>query len=72
MSLKMRFDAEDNILMIWLAEGKTVDHAEQVGQSILHLSADDTPVLLEILDARNFVLDVVRTALPDTSHPPTD
>ncbi len=64
MSLKMRYDAEDNVLMIWLAEGKPVDHAEQSGTSILHLSADDEPVLLEILDARRFILDVVQTALP--------
>jgi len=49
--------------MIWLAEGKKVDHAEQVGQSILHVTENNEPVLLEILSAREFVLEVVRTAI---------
>jgi len=63
MSLKMRYDVEDDALMIWLAEGKQVDHADQVGQAILHLSAAGEPVLLEILSAREFVVDLVRAAI---------
>lgn len=59
----MRYDHEDDALMIWLAEGKKVDHAEQVGQSILHVTENNEPVLLEILSAREFVLEVVRTAI---------
>jgi len=61
--MKMRYDHEDDVLMIWLAEGKKVDHAEQVGQSILHVTENNEPVLLEILSAREFVLEVVRTAI---------
>ncbi len=61
--MKMRYDHEDDALMIWLAEGKKVDHAEQVGQSILHVTENNEPVLLEILSAREFVLEVVRTAI---------
>jgi uncharacterized protein YuzE len=64
MTQKFRYDAEDNVLMIWLAEGKTVDHAEQSGDSILHLSSKDEPVLLEIMNARAFILDLVSTAIP--------
>jgi uncharacterized protein YuzE len=59
----MRYDHEDDVLMIWLAEGKQVDHADHVGQSILHLTESGEPVLLEILNAREFVVDLVRTAL---------
>ncbi len=52
MTLKMRYDREDDVLMIWFAQDKQVDHAEQTGQSILHLTANGEPVLLEILRAR--------------------
>lgn len=51
MSLKMRYDREDDVLMVWFAEGKQVDHAEQSGQSILHVTEKGEPVLLEILRA---------------------
>lgn len=63
MSLKMRYDHEDDVLMIWFAQGKTVDHAEQTGQSILHLTESGEPVLLEILNARDFVPELVRTVM---------
>lgn len=63
MNPKMRYDQEDDVLMIWFAEGKHVDHAEQVGQSILHLTQNDEPILLEILNARNFILNMVSTAI---------
>ncbi len=70
MSHKMRYDSQEDILMIWLAEGKPIDHAEQVGNSILHLSAEDEPLLLEVLNAREFVLDLMRAVLnaaPETT-----
>jgi uncharacterized protein YuzE len=67
MNLKMRYDAEDDVLMIWLAEGKTVDHAEHVGQTILHLTEAGEPILLEILKARDFVADLVRMAMTPVS-----
>ena len=63
MSLKMRYDSEDDVLMIWFAEDKTVDHAEHTGSSILHLSARDEPILLEILNARDIVPELVRTVM---------
>ena len=61
--MKMRYDHEDDILMIWLAEGKQVDHADHVGQSILHVTENGEPVLLEVLNAREFVVDLVKIAL---------
>ncbi|MCZ7540134.1 MAG: DUF2283 domain-containing protein [Anaerolineae bacterium] len=63
MSLKMRYDREDDVLMIWFAPEKQVDHAEQSGQSILHLTAQGEPVLLEILKAHDFVPELVRTVM---------
>jgi hypothetical protein len=63
MRQKMRYDHKDDVLMVWFSEDKQVDHAEQVGQSILHLTAEGTPVLLEILNAGEFVVDLVRTVV---------
>jgi uncharacterized protein YuzE len=59
----MRYDRDDDILMIWFAVDKQIDHAEQVGQSILHLSADGEPILLEILKAKEFVPALIRTVM---------
>lgn len=62
MSQRMRYDAEDDVLMIWFAEGETVDHAEQIGKAILHVTEEGEPILLEIMDARNDhnqLLDIV-------------
>lgn len=64
---RMRYDREDDILMIWFATDKQVDHAEQTGQSILHVTAKGEPVLLEILRAREFVPELVRTVMGVTS-----
>jgi uncharacterized protein YuzE len=63
MSLKMRYDREDDVLMIWFAQNKLVDHAEQTDQGILHLTESGEPVLLEILNAREFVPELVRTVM---------
>ncbi len=64
--MKMRYDRDDNVLMIWLAQGLQVDHAEQTGNTILHVNEEGTPVLLEILNAQDFVLELVRTAMATT------
>lgn len=63
MSLEMRYDREDDVLMIWFAPEKQIDHAEQSGQSILHLTAQGEPVLLEILNAQKFVPELIRVVM---------
>jgi uncharacterized protein YuzE len=59
----MRYDREDDVLMIWFDQKGQVDHAEQVGQTILHLTEQGAPVLMEILNAQDFVMDIVRSAI---------
>jgi uncharacterized protein YuzE len=59
----MRYDQEDDALMIWFSEGGIIDHAEQAGQTILHVSDENKPILLEVLNARELVIDLVRTVL---------
>lgn len=63
MTTKIRYDHEDDVLMIWFADGKVVDHAEQTGQSILHLTEQGEPILLEVLNASSFIVDLVQAAV---------
>lgn len=52
--MKFRYDKEDDILMVWLSKSK-VDYAEQSKDVIVHFSKDHKPVLMEILDASEFM-----------------
>ena len=61
--MKLRYDTEDDVLMVWLAMDK-VDHAEQKENVIVHFSSDDRPVLLEILQASEFLKRAYR-AMPE-------
>jgi uncharacterized protein YuzE len=61
--MKVRYDREADILAIeWLPEG-VIDHAEHTGSLIAHFTADGQLVLLEILDARRFLAQVLQAAL---------
>jgi hypothetical protein len=52
---KIRYSKDVDILLVELSS-EPVDHAEESGQFIIHFSKTGEPVLLEILDAREFVL----------------
>lgn len=60
--MKFRYDAEDDALMIDLNKGK-IDYAEQADNLIVHFTKDSKPVLLEILEARDFLLKGFQTAI---------
>ncbi len=53
--MKMRYDWEEDILLIEVMPEGIVDHAEQSDSLIAHLTADGRIVLLEILDASRFL-----------------
>jgi uncharacterized protein YuzE len=52
---KIRYNKESDTLMIELSPDP-IDYAEESGPFIIHFSKDGHPVLLEILDAKDFVL----------------
>lgn len=52
--MKIRYDKEDDIMMVWLSK-EPVKYAEQNKGVIIHFSKDDKPVLMEILDAYKFL-----------------
>ncbi len=62
--MKIRYDKEDDVLMIWFSKEK-VDHAQQEKNAIMHVSKKNEPVLLEILDASKFLQETSKM-LPGT------
>jgi len=58
-NIKYRYDKEDDVLMMFLGKGK-IDDAQQSGNIISHLSAKGELLLLEILDASEFLKETSR------------
>lgn len=52
--MKMKYDREEDVLMIETADGN-IDYAEEMGQIIVHFTKDGRPVVLEILRASDFL-----------------
>ncbi len=52
---KVTYSQDVDALLIELSD-ELIDHAEEAGQVIIHVSPSGAPVLLEILDARAFLL----------------
>ncbi len=52
---KIRYSKDVDALVIELSD-KPIDHAEEEGQIIIHFSKDNEPVLIEIFDAKDFLL----------------
>ena len=52
--MKFKYNKEDDVLMIELSKAP-IDYAEQSGDLIVHFSPKREAVLLEILDATNWL-----------------
>jgi uncharacterized protein YuzE len=53
---KIRYSKDVDALLIELSD-KQIDYAEEEGQMIIHFSKEGEPVLLEILAAKDFLLN---------------
>ncbi len=53
---KINYDKETDILLIEFSE-KPIDYAEEEGQIIIHFSKNEEPVMLEIQDAKDFLMN---------------
>lgn len=58
MKTKFKYNQEDDVMMIELNDQK-IDYAEQSGDLIVHFSPKREAVLLEILDASQFLKKTV-------------
>ena len=61
--MKVRYDREEDVLLIEVMSQGTIDHAEQTDSLIAHFTADGRLVLLEILDASRFLALILQLAL---------
>lgn len=61
--MKISYDRAEDILTIELDPSATIDHAEHTGAVIVHLSPDDRPVVLEIMQASEFVTGLVKASV---------
>lgn len=59
---KIRYSKDADAILVELSD-KPIDHAEESGQIIIHFSKDGEPVLLEILDAKEFLLNSLSTLI---------
>lgn len=59
---KIRYSKDVDALLIELSD-QPVDYAEESGPFIVHFSADGKPVLVEILGAKEFLLDSLSSVM---------
>ena len=67
---KIRYSPDADILMVRLGEG-ALDYAEEREGIIVHFSKDGSPVLLEILDATEFVEQALASMSADRTMRPS-
>ena len=61
--MRLSYDREEDILMIETSPEGAIDHAEHTGSFIAHFSRDGQLLLLEILDASEFLSSLIKATL---------
>ncbi|MFP4395528.1 MAG: DUF2283 domain-containing protein [Anaerolineales bacterium] len=61
--MRITYDREGDILMVEAAAEGAIDHAEHTGPFIAHFSPDGELLLLEILDASEFLMTLIQSTL---------
>lgn len=61
--MKLSYDRSEDILLIETSEAGIIDHAEQVDDFIAHFSQDGRLLVLEILDASEFLAELLKSIL---------
>ncbi|MSQ15694.1 MAG: DUF2283 domain-containing protein [Dehalococcoidia bacterium] len=59
---KISYSPDVDALLIELSD-KPIDHAKEIDSAIVHYTLDGEPVLLEILDAKRCVLNILENVL---------
>ena len=60
--MKIKYNREDDVLLIEISNEK-IDYAEEAGNMIIHFSKDGRPVLIEILDASEFLTEIMKASM---------
>jgi uncharacterized protein YuzE len=60
--MKIRYDRDDDILMVEMGKGK-IDFAKESGPLIVHFTKQRQPILLEILNASKFLASLTKSTM---------
>jgi len=60
--MKIRYNREDDVLIIEVSDEK-IDYAEEADNMLLHFSREGKLVLIEILDASEFLTEILRASM---------
>ena len=66
---KISYDSDADVLRMESAGNKVIDHAEEMGNLVVHFSKKNRPVLVEILEASRLFKDqpkYLRTTISET------
>jgi uncharacterized protein YuzE len=61
--MKLSYDRSADVLVIETTEAGVIDYAEQVGDFIAHFSQDGRLLVLEILNASEFLANVFKSTV---------
>jgi len=60
--MKISYNRKDDILIYEVGDGK-IDYAEEMGPIIVHFDKQGKPLLLEILDASEFITQTTKFSM---------
>jgi len=60
--MKISYDRDVDILMIQVGDER-IDYAEEMDGIIVHFTKDQKPILVEILDASDFIASLSKVAI---------
>jgi uncharacterized protein YuzE len=60
--MKISYDRDVDILMIQVGDEK-IEYAEEMDGIIVHFTKEDRPILIEILDASDFITSLNKVAI---------
>jgi uncharacterized protein YuzE len=66
--MRIRYSRDEDILIIEFSD-ENIDYAEEMGPIIVHFTEDGKPVILEILDASEFIAEISKIAMRAKDEP---
>jgi hypothetical protein len=69
--MKISYNREDDIMLLEVSEAP-IDFAEEMGPIIIHFTKERKPVLLEILDASEFIATAAKSTIRARDSQPVE
>ncbi len=69
--MKISYNREQDVLMYEISD-EPIDYAEEVGNIIVHFTKEGKPVLLEVLDASEFLAETTKITMRSSDETPVE